>query len=175
MQITLAMVTSLDGKATKWEDANIYSWTSPEDQTHFFKLRDTAPVIIMGRKTFEAAQPVMKLSASTLRIVMTRNPDSYSHLMVPNQLEFTTDSPAEMVTILENRGCSKALLVGGGEISAAFFDAQLINDVWLTLEPTIFGEGKQLVAAEKLAVELQLESMEKINSRGTLLLHYTVL
>jgi len=44
MKVILAMVTSVDGKTTKWNNPDIYKWTSEEDQTHFFSLIEKSKV-----------------------------------------------------------------------------------------------------------------------------------
>lgn len=72
MKVTAAMVVSLDGKTTKWDHSNIYEWTSKEDWLYFSSLIKNHKVIIMGRKTYEAAKSIIKLSPTTLRIIMTK-------------------------------------------------------------------------------------------------------
>jgi dihydrofolate reductase len=128
----------------------------------------------MGRITFLAAKSSMKLDGKTLRIVMTRNPERNSELVVPQQLEFTDDSPGKLLTALESRGYKKALLVGGAEINSAFLKANLIDELWLTVEPIILGNGKNLFSEENLASNrrLKLKSFKKLNKKGTLLLKY---
>jgi dihydrofolate reductase len=175
MEITLAMVMSADGKTTRGNDPNIYSWTSVEDQRHFFALRDSYNVIIMGRKTFEAARHVIKLSPQTLRLVVTSTPERFESEAVPEQLEFVDNEPSKVVASLEARGYSRALLVGGQQLNAAFVRANLINHLVLTVEPIMLGEGNTLFGEEALDVKLALDSVEKLNEKGTLLFKYTVL
>jgi dihydrofolate reductase len=76
---------------------------------------------------------------------------------------------------LGKQGFKQALLVGGGKIANSFFLDNLINEVWLTIEPRIFGTGKVLAEGRRLDVPLKLISTKKLNTKGTLLLKYKVL
>lgn len=165
---------SVDGKTTKGNDPNIYKWTSKEDQKHFFSLIEKFNVIIMGRKTFLAAKGLMKLSPKKLRLVITKNPNSFKQAEIPGQLEFTSDSPEAILRKLQKRKYKEILLAGGANINTLFFKVKLVNELWLTIEPYIFGSGNSLVADEKLNVNLHLKSVKRLNTKGTLFLKYKV-
>lgn len=175
MKITLAMVMSVDGKTTQGNDPNIYTWTSSEDLVHFNSLKNNARVIIMGRKTYDSVKDKIKLTSQTLRLVVTNNPEKYIKLSVPDQFEFTSSKPLEIVNSLESRGYREALLVGGHILNRVFFNSKLVNKLVLTVEPIIFGQGLGLVADSLGSVSLQLESIKKLNERGTLVCRYNVL
>lgn len=169
------MVSSVDGKTTKWNSSNIYKWTSPQDQSYFFSLIKKYKVIIMGRKTFMAAKSIIKPSPKNLRIILTTTPQKYKNLSVPNQLEFTSNSPKKILKKLSILGITQALLIGGGHVNNTFFKDKLINEVWLTIEPKIFGVGKTIVSLKKLDIKLQLQKVSRLNNMGTLLLKYQVI
>lgn len=174
VKIILVMVMSADGKTTKWYDPKIYPWTSKEDQTHFFSLITKNSAVIMGRKTYSAAKPQIKLSSNTLRLVLTKTPEKFAQQTVTGQLEFTNATPQELVKRLKEKGCKQALLVGGEEINTLFFKAKLVNELWLTIEPAIFGSGNSLVAKAQLDTTMQLKSLKKLNATGTILLKYLI-
>ena len=94
MKVIVAMVMSVDGKTTKWDETNIYTWTSPEDQKQFFSLIEENNAIAMGRKTYSAAKHLIKLSPLKLRIILTQKPELYED--IPGQLEFRSN-PKEIV------------------------------------------------------------------------------
>ena len=54
-----------------------------------------------------------------------------------------------------------------------FMEAGLIDTLYLTIEPVIFGSGIHLFNKE-LDVKLQLQSMQKLNEQ-TVLLEYNVI
>lgn len=143
------MVLSLDGRSTKG-DGSPNLWASLEDQAHFKNLKKKIGVVIMGRKTYEAAG---KPGGDGIRrIVMSR------------------ESGFELPTDID-----EALLVGGSELNAEFFKRELINEIYLTIEPEIFGSGLPLAQMAGLDVQLELINMQQLNPRGTLLLHYKCL
>lgn len=172
MHLTLVMVQSLDGKITAGENANVYNWSSKEDQEYFSALIEKSPLIIMGRKTYETVKGKMKLSEKNLRVVITRNPENYKKEEIENQLEFSSDLPKMLLRKLEKRDYKKGLLVGGSETNSAFLKANLINELWLTVEPIILGKGKNLFSETPLKASFKLISAKKINKKGTLLLKY---
>lgn len=65
-------------------------------------------------------------------------------------------------------------VVGGGHIATSFFKDELIDELWLTIEPRIFGRGENFVTEEKLNINLTLISCEKLNDKGSLLTKYGV-
>jgi dihydrofolate reductase len=174
MNITIVMVSSLDGKITQGDDPDVSSWTSSEDKTLFASLKEQATLLIMGRQTYEVAKPYMKLSASTLRVVMTHTPEQYRDDAIPGQLEFTNQSPKELVTSLEQRGFQDALLLGGGQTNGVFLDEGLVSQFRLTLEPVVLGGGKELARVTKNHT-LRLISMEQLNEKGSMHILYEVL
>lgn len=174
MNIILAFVTSVNGKITKGNDPDIYSWTSKEDSELFFGWIKENNAIIMGSGTYEAAREKIKRNPGKLRIVMTRNPEKYAAEQMPDVLEFTSKTPQEIVADLESRGYLQALHVGGSQAAALFLKENLINTLWLTLEPYIFGEGEQLFEMAELENKLKLLSYEQLNEQGTILLKYNL-
>lgn len=175
MHITLAMVMSTDGKITKWFNPHIHEWTSKEDQEHFAKLIERNELIIMGRKTYDVAKKMVKHIPGKLRIIITSKPNDFANEAIPDQLEYTNESPVQLVSRLEKKGYSHALLVGGSEINALFLKENLIDELILTIEPILLGKGNAIMSEIELVNNLQLLSVEKINEKGTLLLRYAIL
>ena len=66
-------------------------------------------------------------------------------------------------------------MVGGAQIATLFLRNKLIDELWLTLEPKIFGTGGNFVTEEKLDIELKLISILKANAGGTLLTKYEII
>lgn len=174
MKVIMLAVLSLNGKITKGSDSNIYPWTSKEDAKLFFSLIQGCNLIVMGSKTYEAAKNIIKLKKNKLRIVLTRNPVKYKAFSVPGKLEFSHESPGKLVGRLEKLSYRKMLLVGGSEVYTLFLKAALVDEVHITIEPYIFGRGKNLILEEGLEVGLKLLSIKKLNSNGTLYLKYKV-
>lgn len=171
MKVVLAMVMSLDGKTTKGKDSNTYSWTSKEDKKHFAGLIRKNNLIVMGRKTYFAARSNIKLAKGKLRVVMTKNPKKFKTQLVPGQLEFVSDSPKEIIKKYSKLKYKNMLLIGGEKINSLFLKQKLIDEILLTIEPKIFGNGKNLFSND-IETKLKLISMKKLNKEGSLLLNY---
>jgi dihydrofolate reductase len=173
MKTILIFVSTLDGKITKWGDPDIRSWSSKYDQDHFDAVWNETRVIIMGSGTYNPT-PVPP-GPGHLFIVMTRHPEDYNGKERQGKIEFTSDSPANLVSRFEREGEDKLLIVGGPHIATLFLKEQLINELWLTIEPRIFGKGGNFVIEEELDIKLKLLSYSKVNDEGTIVTKYLVL
>lgn len=171
MNVTLVMVASADGKTTH---PRIHGWSSSDDQQFFERVKQKYPVIIMGRATYEAVRSTLKLSPKILRIVVTSKPAAFAQDEVQGQLEFTDESPPDLIHRLEQNGITSALLAGGADLNASFLHAGLINDCYITLEPRFFGNGKNIFTSEPIDIPLRLLDTQKLNENGTIVLHYQV-
>lgn len=174
MHIILAMVLSVDGKSTKW-DLPDQSWASEEDKIHLLKLISENDLILMGGKTYETAKKHIKPKEGKLRVVVTRDPEKFSTDLVKDQLEFTNLPISELVQSLENRGFKQMLLLSGAGLNKQFFEANLIDEIVLTIEPKIFGSGHGIIADTNLDLALKLMHCKRLNEQGTILLHYQVI
>ena len=174
MKVILTYAATLNGKITKGDDARIFSWTSKEDQENFKKIRDGFNLVIRSSKTYEASKESDKPRKERLIVVLTRDPSKYESDKILGQLEFTNEPPAELIKHLEGQGYNEALLAAGGKVSSLFFGEKLINEFHLTLEPKIFGMGTPMIAESDLDVDFKLESTDKLNEKGSLLLKYSV-
>jgi len=172
VKIILVFVSTLDGKVTKWGNPIVRSWSSKSDQKYFSKVWDESKLIVMGSKSFDADP--LKPSPKHLLVVMTHRPSDYKYYEAGGQLEFTSESPSQLCSRLEKEGHSRMLLVGGPRIAASFFKEKLVDELWLTVEPKIFGIGGNFVTEEKLDVELRLISYEIVNDEGTLITKYAI-
>lgn len=172
MKTILIFVSTLDGKITKWGDGMIRTWSSKADQEYFDNTWNDTHVIVMGSHTYRAdpVKPVPK----HLFIVLTRKPSTYKKLEVPGQLEFTDMLPLQLITRLMDTGEEKILIVGGAKVATSFLKARLIDEVWLTVEPKIFGRGGNFATGENLDITLELISCTRANDQGTLLTKYRV-
>ena len=173
MKKILVFVATLDGKITHWGEPHVKRWSSEEDKNYFKKTWDDSSLIVMGSSTFDVKPTVP--SPAHYVVVMTRNPEKYKHYEVAGQLEFTDHSPVQLVAHYEKKDLRQMLIAGGPHIATSFLKAKLIDEVWLTIEPKIFGTGGNFVINENLEIDLQLLSVEKVNERGTLITKYLVI
>ena len=173
MKTILVFVSTLDGKITKWGQPDVKVWSSQSDKDYFKNLWRKSPVIIMGSNTYKA-EPV-KPTSNRLVIVMTQQIAKYKASEIPGLLEFTNESPENILARLENSGFNFILIVGGAKIATSFLKKYLIDELWLTIEPKIFGTGGNFVIDEKLDINLNLITTERVNEQGTLINKYLVI
>jgi len=126
----------------------------------------------MGSNSFNAE--VFNPSERHQIIVMTSHPDRYKSREVPGQIEFTSETPAAISSRFIIKGHPQMLVIGGPHIATSFLREQLIDELWLTFEPKIFGSGDNFATGEKLDIDLRLIHSEKVNEQGTLINKYAV-
>lgn len=170
----MVAVVSANGKFTRGSDADIYKWTSREDQNFFFSLIVNSKLIVMGSGTYEAVRArLARRGLAKLRIVLTSSPGKYKSEQVEGALEFTSETPSQLINRLIDH--KEMLLVGGSKIYSAFMKDGFIDEIYLTIEPVLFGKGKNLFAEEDFESRLRLISVEQLNKKGTILLKYKVI
>lgn len=174
MKVILVVVSTLNGKITKGDDPDIYTWTSREDQEFFFALLKKSKFLVMGSRTYEAVRDIIDLNDGKFRIILTSRPKSYMSESIKGKLEFSDESPKQLVKRFSNKSYKTMLLVGGSEVHASFLKSNLVDEIYVTIEPLLFGQGKPMIAPVESTTSLKLKSVKKLNKKGTLLLKYTV-
>jgi dihydrofolate reductase len=106
---------------------------------------------------------------------MTRQPEKYQLKELTGKIEFTSEVPSHLINRFETEQEDKILIVGGAQIATLFLKEQLIDELWLTIEPKIFGNGAGFVINEYFDIGLKLISCERVNDRGTLITKYMVI
>lgn len=171
MKVIMVDAISLDGKITN-DKGETHAWTSSEDWEHFLGLRDQSDVIVMGATTYEVGKP--KPDPSRLRVVLTHRPEQYQAAAIPGQLEFATEKPRDLVARLTKAGYKQLLVAGGSHVNSDFLQAGLVHEFYLTFEPVLLGKGTPLLVERNLGIKLHLQSVRRLNDRGTLLAHYRI-
>ncbi len=147
------------------------SWTSKADKQRFVRLTKEAGVMIMGSKTFSTFPKPLK---ERLNVVYTRDPEKAraSQAEHYDNLEFTALPPTELIASLEQRGYTSIAICGGAEIYSTFMDSGLVNKLYLTYEPLLFGAGVTLFK-NPMDVALELVSTEHTDT-GTIFAEYNI-
>ncbi len=171
MKTILIAAISLDGFITRHDQPGS-GFTSPEDKRYFQQTVLDFDTLIFGSVNYEQSKDWMQshLRPEQLKMVLTRSPVRYADQERKNDLEFTSESPTELLKSLAQRDRKKIAILGGGKIYGLFIQENAVDELWLTLEPKIFGSGVKL-AAGQLNTQFELFSEEKLNP-STLLLKY---
>jgi len=168
-EIILIAAMSIDGFIAPADKESLPSttWTSKEDWQFFTKKSKEFGTMIMGSKTFET---IKKALPERKTIVMTSAPERYLSYNDPN-LFFTSLEPEEILVDLAQKGVKKVALCGGAHIYSLFLQKGLVDRMFLTVEPYIFGDGIKLLT-EKIDQDFILLNQEILNEKGTLVLEY---
>jgi dihydrofolate reductase len=132
----------------------------------------TSKLVVMGSNTYNTDQALPE--AGRLVVVMTSKPENYKRKEVPHQVEFTSRSPQQLVERYSYEGYEEMMVVGGTQVATSFLKEGLIDEIWLTLEPKIFGTGGNFAMAENLDISLKLLNINQVNEQGTFILKYEV-
>src|ERR1700741_5465494 len=154
MNIILIAALTADGFIGR-TSGHTADWTSKEDKQLFVKVTKQAGTIVMGSK---ALQSIGRALPERRMIVLTSRPADYD---VEN-VEFTAESPTGLVSRLVTEGVTELAVCGGAQVYRAFMNADLVGELYLTVEPVLFGTGVTLFAGE-LETNLQLKQTQKLN------------
>jgi dihydrofolate reductase len=163
MKIFLIAALSADGFIAKDAQHSPFNWTSKADKRRFIDLTKKAGVIVMGSSTYRT---IGKPLAERLNIV-------YSKTQHFEGVEMTQDDPRVLIKKLEERGCREVAICGGSNIYTMFMKAGVVDTLYLTIEPVLFGKGIGLFN-EDLHYLLKLKSSQVSEMGGSLLLEYEV-
>lgn len=157
MKVVLLMAITVDGKIAK-HTTHPATWTSKADKKVFIEATKSAGVIIMGQTTYDT---IGRPLPGRLNVVMNPKPDTLENIL--GTLEFTNTQPMELLKELEARGFGTVIIGGGSTINGLFLNQGLLDEVWLTIEPRLFGEGLSLFRGADVNVELQLLEVMKLD------------
>ncbi len=159
----LIAAVSLDGKISDNSKA-MPDWTSPEDWQWFQKELSKCDAVIVGRKTFEAAKSHIE-KRNVLVLSRTKRKDYGSVRFITTKMDIRkTLSGYERIAVVGGSGVYSFALANG-----------LADELYLTLEPVLLGKGVSFTADKIFKRKsLKLKSAKKLNSKGTMLLHYQI-
>ena len=161
----IAAIT-LDGKIAL--DAHHMSdWTSPEDKTFMRSLLDKSDVAVVGNNTYKTAiEPLSKRNC----IVLTTGVQTVEHKT--DMLTYANPASSDFVALL--RKYDNIAVLGGAKTYSYFLQNNLLDELYLTIEPLAFGRGINLFEHESGEhAHFKLLSMEKLNE-SSVLLHYAL-
>lgn len=159
------MAMTMDGKIAKTSD-HFPDWTSKEDKKHFAKISKDAGVVMMGEKTFKTFPSPLP---NRLNVVFTLE----KNLSEIEGVKWVTGDPEKVIGELDSEGYKSAILGGGAYLNGLFLKKRLIDEIIVTIEPKIFGDGLSLFFGD-FDVNLKFLGMEKLNG-DSIVLRYKVI
>jgi len=174
MRIVLIAAQSLDGFITK-HDLPGTAWTSAADKAWFRRSLPQFDANVMGRVTYETIRThlLSDLDPSRFRVVLTSSPDRFASDAQPEILEFSAESAANIATTLKNSGRHNCAILGGTRVHDDFLQAGLVDEIWATIEPKLFGIGTPVVKLPQ-DISLTLIDHQRLAASDSVLLKYRV-
>lgn len=166
MTVFIIAALSVDGMIGLTKDHHA-DWTSKEDKQLFVKLTKEAGLMIMGANTFKTlgrGLPGRKTIVYSYDSAVTDGAEG--------DVEWTDQHPKELLERLAKDGYESVAICGGAQIYSTFLAEGLVDELYLTIEPIIFGQGIKFASAVPQQ-NLTLQETSKLND-DTVLLHYKV-
>ena len=169
LKTTLLMAQTVDGKVAKASNEFI-DWTSKEDKKFFVSETKRAGVMVMGWNTYKTlGKP---LPGRTI-VVMTEH--TQENIETENgRVLFHSGTPKQILDDLAKESFAEVIIAGGPYTNGWFLRENLIDEVKLTVEPVLFGEGLPLLVGVNTNQKMELVSVEKLNE-NVISLHYKII
>ncbi len=157
------VAATIDGRISLSEKRRP-TWTSPEDWKHFQKGLSQSDAVVVGSNTYAAAKS--RLQKRTTFVLTSKVRDIHTE----GTVTFVNPAYTPLKRLLSK--FSVVAVAGGGAVYRTMLEAKLLDELYVTIEPLVFGRGTQMFSDGSKTRRFQLESVKKLNARGTVLLHY---
>ena len=145
------------------------SWISKEEWDSYSLAVRTAGNLIVGHRTYNilTKQPEFsELKDVKLVVVAQKN----FQTLTPDHL--VAHSPKEALELLS--GFEKMVVAGGGALNSSFVEENLVDEIFIDIEPIVLGQGIPLFRDKIFERKLKLIGQKKITD-NEIQLHYEVL
>ncbi len=181
MQVFIIVSITSDGFIAQNKEQNSLDWTSKEDKQFFMRRTKEAGVIVMGSTTFATIEVKYKPLKDRLNIVYTRQKtqdfvQQGEWANDPSRFRTFSGQPQALIDQLSKEGFTQLAVCGGASTYSTFLQAGVVDKIYLTVEPILFGDGVKLFNQAFWPLKkLSLVKTTQLNQQGTLLLEYNLL
>ncbi|MFB5637455.1 MAG: dihydrofolate reductase family protein [Nitrosarchaeum sp.] len=162
MKVIMYMAISANGHI---EDSNKNTPWSNEEWIGFSNMVKDVGNLVVGKNTYNIMIKEKEFDkiGNPYTIIISNT----------NSLNFIK-SPEEAIEKLKEKGFSKILVAGGSSLNSSFLEKGLVDEIYLDVEPYIFGDGLNLISKSNINLKLELLEINKL-SKNTIQLHYKIL
>lgn len=161
-------VITIDGKIAR-NSSHLTDWSSKEDKDFLYKKMGEADVIILGNNTYKIAKEKL-IERKRNCIVFTSSVEKTKK--ENDLLLYLNPNAVDLVELVNENSYKNICVLGGAKTYSYFLEKDLLDELFVTIEPIIFGEGISLFNKEISETKFELVSMGKLNDEGTVLLSY---
>lgn len=160
--LVLFIATSLDGYiATKDESLEWLFNVEGEGDNGYSDFYATVDTVLMGKRTYDW---IIRHETGEFPY---KNKECYvftrSTIEDTEDVKFINDDIVRFTNKLKNQDGRSIWLVGGGELVQAFMENKLVDEIILTVAPTIIGKGIPLFKEGDYQVDLTFKETRKHN------------
>jgi len=168
MKITLYMAISVNGFIAK--PSHNTPWTEEEFESYSNKVKEVGNLII-GKTTFDLMyeKKIFTDLDEPFVVVLTSSEEK-----PPREKTVYVKTFEDAVKTLRRQGFSSLLVGGGGQTDTAALESGMIEELYVDVEPLVFGEGIPLFSSSETNLKLKLVDTKRIGASG-MQLHYQVL
>ncbi|HED36674.1 MAG TPA: dihydrofolate reductase [Ignavibacteria bacterium] len=165
-KVILYMAISLNGMIAKSDDDT--NWISKEEWDSYSLAVRTAGNLIVGHRTYNILTKQPEFSEfKDVKLVVVAQEDFET--LSPNHL--VAHSPKEALELLND--FEQVIVAGGGVLNASFVEENLIDEIYIDVEPIILGKGISLFWNKDFERNLKLIGQKKITD-NEIQLHYEI-
>jgi dihydrofolate reductase len=165
-KFTAFVAASIDGRIAKNASEKSNTWTSKEDWDFFQKSLESYDAVVVGHNTYKAAKENIKKRNA---IVFTRR---VPKVEMKGNITFLNPKTQDVGRFFFKSKYRTVAILGGPTVYDLFLKKKMLSYLFLTIEPVVFGEGIPMLSGIYKKQEFTLQSVKKLNKRGTLLLKY---
>lgn len=164
MKVILFMAMTLNGYIAKEDNEAPWSDTVWKGYYYFVKERKN---LILGRTTYEMMKEANEFEKLEypFTVVVSNTMDAN------DQNTSFVRSPQEALEVCKEKGINEVIIGGGSTLNTAFLKQNLIDELYIDVEPQIFGKGIKLFGDTDIYSKLNLIEVTKL-SEGIVRLHY---
>jgi dihydrofolate reductase len=167
-KVILNLAMSLDGYIEGPHGE--YDWCFSDQDYGMTEFLGSSDAIFLGRKSYELLMSAGPEMFAALKMYVFSN--TLTH--VEGNSEIITEADfKQRVDEIRNQPGANIWLFGGAELVSAFITRNLINELFISVHPTILGAGKPLFIDIKERTDLVLLGSEQFSS-GLVQLKYTL-
>jgi dihydrofolate reductase len=164
MKTVLIAALTIDGFIGR-DASHLADWTGDADKKLFKEVTSELGVMVMGSRT---ALTIGRALPGRRTIVYTHHPEAIPF----DGIETTAEAPTDLVRRLETEGVGGLAVCGGASIYGQFMAAGIVDELYITYAPKLFGTGVTL-SSQTLDINLELLETRQLNA-DTFMLRYRV-
>lgn len=159
------VATSIDGRISL-EKRKLPDWTSDEDWKFFQRELAKADAVVTGRNTYLSAES--RLKKRTTFVLSSR----VKNTLKKGTVTFVNPKHQTLKKLFSEY--KTVAIVGGARVYQTMLDNGLLDELYVTIEPLVFGRGVSMFSDGSKTKRFELVSVKKLNTKGTILLRYSL-